>query len=101
MISFYPATPGLDFDGTPLDLTFLANPSGGNFQREFNFSIEDDSILEFEEEFRVTFDMTAPLPDGVMFGDTSTITVTIQDDGKGIALCIVLCSYSSIKSRCH
>lgn len=72
----------IDFDGTPQELVVPATSTSGMVTFTFMVNITDDSVLEFIEQFNVTFDMTDPLPDGVMFGDPNSVTVSLVDDGE-------------------
>lgn len=77
------ATADVDFQSTSVELVIQPTMSSGTLTESFNISIIDDTILEFEEDFRVMFDTSSPDPEGVMFNMTSSSTIiTIVDDGK-------------------
>ena len=53
-------------------------PAGVN-SSQLNTLITDDNILEDDETFNLTINQSS-LPDGVVVGDASQVTVTIVDD---------------------
>ena len=60
--------------------------SAGVNSSQLNILITDDNILEDDETFNLTINQSS-LPDGVVVGDPSQVTVTIvDDDGEGITL---------------
>ena len=60
--------------------------SAGVNSSQLNILITNDNILEDNETFNLTINQSS-LPDGVVVGDPSQVTVTIvDDDGEGITL---------------
>ena len=60
--------------------------SAGVNSSQLNVLIIDDNILEDDETFNLTVSQSS-LPDGVVVGDSSQVTVTIvDDDGEGFTL---------------
>ena len=53
--------------------------SAGVNSSQLNILITDDNILEDNETFNLTINQSS-LPDGVVVGDRSQVTVTIVDD---------------------
>ena len=53
--------------------------SAGVNSYQLNILITDDNILEDNETFSLTIDWST-LPDGVVIGNASEVTVTIMDD---------------------
>ena len=78
---FYTATPDVDFDASPMNVTIPANMIVGPLSQMITIDIFEDTILEFDESFVVAF---APVrPPGIMFDAMlSSTTITILDDGK-------------------
>ena len=69
---------GVDYDSGPYNITFQA----GTISVPFNVSITDDNILEDDENFLLTVDLSL-LPDNITASDPYQATVTIVDkDGK-------------------
>ena len=69
---------GMDYDSRPYNITFPA----GTTSVPFNVSITDDNILEDNENFFLTVDLSS-LPDNITASDPYQATVTIVDkDGK-------------------
>ena len=63
-------------------MTIGANDVMGSFSQTVMIDIIEDTILEFDEEFDVSFN-TMVTPFGVTFSvPSSTTTITIVDDGK-------------------
>ena len=68
----------MDYDSGPYNITFQA----GTTSVPFNVSITDDNILEDDENFLLTVDLSL-LPDNITASDPYQATVTIVDkDGK-------------------
>ena len=68
----------MDYDSGPYNITFPA----GTTSIPFNVSITDDDILEDNENFLLTVDLSS-LPDNITASDPYQATVTIVDkDGK-------------------
>jgi len=71
---------GVDYDTGPHTVKFLA----GQVNASFQVPINDDNILEANESFTLTIDISS-LPNGVTVGDPGNTTVIIvDDDGKGM-----------------
>ena len=69
---------GVDYDSGPYNITFQA----GTTSVPFNVLITDDDILEDDENFLLTVDLSL-LPDNITASDPYQATVTIVDkDGK-------------------
>ena len=69
---------GVDYDSGPYNITFPA----GTKSVPFNVSITDDNMLEDNENFLLTVDLSS-LPDNITVSDPYQATVTIVDkDGK-------------------
>jgi len=66
----------MDYDSGPYPVTFLA----GVTNVTFDVPIHDDSILEGNENFILTIDLSTLPTDGVTVGDLGSATVTIVDD---------------------
>ena len=74
----YVAGGGVDYYSGPYNITFPA----GTTSVPFNVSITDDNILEDDENFLLTVDLSL-LPDNITASDPYQATVTIVDkDGK-------------------
>ena len=68
----------MDYDSGPYSITFPA----GTTSVPFNISIIDDNILEDDENFILTVDLSS-LPSNITANDPYQATVTIVDkDGK-------------------
>ena len=67
----------MDYDFGPYNVTFPA----GVTTVSFNISIIDDYILEDNENFTLIIN-TDSLPDGVITGNPSRVTMIIINDGK-------------------
>jgi len=65
----------MDYDSGPYPVTFLA----GVTSVTFDVPIHDDSILEKNENFMLTINLST-LPTYVTVGDPGSATVTIVDD---------------------
>ena len=65
-----------DYNRGPYNVTFPA----GEIRMFFDVTINDDNIMEENENFLLYISM---LPNGIMFGNPSTTTITIiRNDGK-------------------
>ena len=68
----------MDYESGPYNITFPA----GTTSVPFNISITDDDILEDDENFILTVDLSS-LPSNITASDPYQATVTIVDkDGK-------------------
>ena len=68
----------MDYESGPYNITFPA----GTTSVPFNISITDDDILEDDENFILTVDLSS-LPNNITASDPYQATVTIVDkDGK-------------------
>ena len=68
----------MDYDSGPYNITFPA----GTISVPFNVSITDDNMLEDNEKFLLTVDLSS-LPDNITASDPYQATVTIADkNGK-------------------
>ena len=68
----------MDYESGPYNITFPA----GTTNVPFNISITDDDILEDDENFILTVDLSS-LPSNITASDPYQATVTIVDkDGK-------------------
>lgn len=74
------ATSDEDFGSSMEQITLPATMSGGSMSIFATASISDDTILEFSEDFSVSFNTSEPLF-GIMIASPNTTTVTIIDDG--------------------
>ena len=77
--SFRAATPDVDFDASPVDVTIDAFESNTSTVVSISFQVDltDDSILEFDEIFTVQF-----VENSVVDCLDPEANVTITDDGK-------------------
>ena len=66
---------GVDYDSGPSDITFPA----GETLAVFNVSINDDNIVEDNESFTLSIDLSS-LPNGVTVINPNQTTVNIMDD---------------------
>ena len=81
----------IDYNSGPYPVTITA----GSDHESFNISVEDDNMVEGNETFILTIDMSS-LPNEFVLGPVSQATVTIRDEDSKLLVIKNVCDYALI-----
>ena len=89
MVTYNVTGGGVDYNSGPYPVIILA----GETDVQFDVMINDDDVLEGNETFYLTINLTTSLPSYIVVGNPGQATVTIVDnDGKyGYSYYLVVC----------